>query len=153
MHKFQIKVTRINHNDPIPLLLKHGNLWPHLVKCIVFLAVSSVIKPNHRTAKHDRTSIIFLFPQGLNRTRVKGYVNLPYFGQPPRWSAIRLERLESGSTSNPTSPKGQDWSTSKMRATCTRQEWLTVKPVLRDHCHERPSVSTDLAFSAEGPTF
>ncbi len=29
---------------------------------------------------------------------------------------------------------------------------ITVKPVLRDHCHERPPVLTDHAFSA-GPTF
>ncbi len=29
----------------------------------------------------------------------------------------------------------------------------TVKPVLRDHCHERPPVLTDHTFSAEGPTF
>ncbi len=28
-----------------------------------------------------------------------------------------------------------------------------VKPVLRDHCHERPPILTDHAFSAEGPTF
>ncbi len=30
---------------------------------------------------------------------------------------------------------------------------ITVKPVLRDHCHERPPVLTDHAFSAEGPIF
>ncbi len=29
----------------------------------------------------------------------------------------------------------------------------TVKPVLRDHCHERPPVLTDHAFSVEGSTF
>ncbi len=29
---------------------------------------------------------------------------------------------------------------------------FTVKPVLRDHCHERPPVLTDHTFSAEGPT-
>ncbi len=29
----------------------------------------------------------------------------------------------------------------------------TVKPVLIDHCHERPPVLTDHAFSAERPTF
>ncbi len=29
----------------------------------------------------------------------------------------------------------------------------TVKPVLRDHCHEKPPVLTDHAFLAEGPTF
>ncbi len=35
------------------------------------------------------------------------------------------------------------------------KQWIlwTVKPVLRDHCHERPPVLTDHAFSAEGPTF
>ncbi len=27
----------------------------------------------------------------------------------------------------------------------------TVKPVLRDHCHERPPVLTDHTFLAEGP--
>ncbi len=29
----------------------------------------------------------------------------------------------------------------------------TVKPVLRRHCHERPSVLIDPTFLAEGPTF
>ncbi len=29
----------------------------------------------------------------------------------------------------------------------------TVKPVLRDHCHERPPVLKDHTFLAEGPTF
>ena len=29
----------------------------------------------------------------------------------------------------------------------------TVKPVLRDHCHERPPVLTDYAFLAQEPTF
>ncbi len=29
----------------------------------------------------------------------------------------------------------------------------TVKPVLRDHCHERPPVLTDHTFLAEAPTF
>ncbi len=28
----------------------------------------------------------------------------------------------------------------------------TVKPVLRDHCQERPTVLTDHTFLAEGPT-
>ncbi len=28
----------------------------------------------------------------------------------------------------------------------------TVKPVLRDHCQERPPVLTDHTFLAEGPT-
>ena len=30
---------------------------------------------------------------------------------------------------------------------------VTVKPVLRDHCHERPPVLKDHTFLAEGPTF
>ena len=29
----------------------------------------------------------------------------------------------------------------------------TVKPVMKDHCHERPPVLTDHAFLAERPTF
>ncbi len=29
----------------------------------------------------------------------------------------------------------------------------TVKPVLKDHCHERPPVLTDHKFVAERPTF
>ncbi len=29
----------------------------------------------------------------------------------------------------------------------------TVKPVLRDHCHETPPVLKDHTFLAEGPTF
>ncbi len=29
----------------------------------------------------------------------------------------------------------------------------TVKPILRDHCHERPPVLKDHIFLAEGPTF
>ncbi len=29
----------------------------------------------------------------------------------------------------------------------------TMKPVLRDHCDERPPVLTDHIFTAEGPTF
>ncbi len=28
----------------------------------------------------------------------------------------------------------------------------TVKPVLKDHCHERPPVLKDQIFQAEGPT-
>ncbi len=30
---------------------------------------------------------------------------------------------------------------------------FTVKPVLRDHCHERPPVLKDNIIPAEGPTF
>ncbi len=30
---------------------------------------------------------------------------------------------------------------------------ITVKPVLRDHCHYRPPVLNDHTFLAEGPTF
>ncbi len=30
---------------------------------------------------------------------------------------------------------------------------FTVKPVLRDHCHETTPVLTDHTFLAEGPTF
>ncbi len=31
-------------------------------------------------------------------------------------------------------------------------EWIAVKPVLRDHCHEKPPVLMDHIFLAEGPT-
>ena len=31
--------------------------------------------------------------------------------------------------------------------------FTTVKPVLRDHGHERPAVLTDHTFLVEGPTF
>ena len=33
-------------------------------------------------------------------------------------------------------------------------QWLgTVKPVLRDHCHERPPVVKEHQFGTESPTF
>ncbi len=45
------------------------------------------------------------------------------------------------------------FTSEKTQWRCMRDEQGTVKPVLRDHCHERPPVLKDHQFGAESSTF
>ncbi len=64
---------------------------------------------------------------------------------------MRLSTLTSAGSGIPKGPD-RDYPAQQQKVS-GHLKVSTVKPVLRDHCHERPPVLTNHAFLAEGLTF